>query len=68
MAAKQTLENRFVSEQPAADYLGLDVTTLRDWRFRGKGPVFARFGRSVRYDISNLEKFAKQCEVQTRER
>jgi len=36
-------------ERAAAEYLDVSVATLRDWRFHRTGPVFARFGRAVRY-------------------
>jgi hypothetical protein len=49
---------QFVAEQRAAEILGLSVKTLRGWRLRGDGPRYAKFGRAVRYAISDLEAFA----------
>lgn len=41
----------------AANYLGVATATLEQWRHRGQGPVFYKFGRSVRYRLSDLLKF-----------
>ena len=46
-----------ITEQDAADRLGLSVATLRAWRHRRKGPAFVRFGRAVRYLTSDLDAF-----------
>lgn len=53
-----------VKEQEAATFLNVSVTTLRDWRFHKVGPVYAKFGKAVRYPVPELEKFAEQCRVQ----
>ena len=37
-----------------ASYLGLPVSTVYDWRVRGKGPVAYRFGTHVKFAISDL--------------
>ncbi len=43
----------------------LSVATLRDWRFRRVGPPFCKFGKSVRYPVRELEKFAEAAIVKT---
>jgi hypothetical protein len=43
----------------------LAVATLRAWRHRNKGPKFHRFGRAVRYLISDLEDFVSRSIVMT---
>ena len=54
----------FLTTQEAADYLRLQRTTLEAWRCRGGGPRFAKFGRSVRYRLSDLDDW---IEAKTRE-
>jgi predicted DNA-binding transcriptional regulator AlpA len=49
---------RFVSEQRAAEMLGLSPRTLLQWRLRGDGPVPHRFGRAVRYAVEDIDEFA----------
>jgi len=44
-------------ERFAASYLGVTINTLRAWRNLGRGPRFRKFGRSVRYTMSDLEAF-----------
>ena len=44
--------------------VGKTVRTLRDWRRRGVGPSFARFGRTVRYNRVTLAEYFKSQEVQ----
>jgi hypothetical protein len=50
-------------EFEAAEFLGLKVTTLRDWRLQKRGPVFAKFGKAVRYPLVELDKYATACIV-----
>lgn len=45
----------FLTTKDAAEYLGLQRTTLEAWRCRGGGPKFGKFGRSVRYKLTDLE-------------
>jgi len=45
-----------VDEQEAARMLGYTVGTLRNWRFKGRGPRFVRISpKSIRYRIQDLE-------------
>ena len=60
---KQMHQKRHCNEFEAAEYLDVSVATLRDWRFHKVGPVFAKFGRAVRYPIVELERFAEVSQV-----
>jgi len=40
-----------------AQKLRIQPCTLEAWRCRGGGPVFVKFGRAVRYRLSDLEAF-----------
>ena len=46
-----------MNEREAAKRLGLRVSTLRRWRWAGKGPSFLKIGGAVRYDLADLEAF-----------
>ena len=37
-----------------ADYLGVPVTTIYDWRVAGKGPCAIRVGRSLKFAVSDV--------------
>lgn len=60
-----SIEANFIGEQAASARLGVPVTTLRAWRCRRVGPVFAKFGRSVKYPLAGLDEYAAQATVVT---
>ena len=41
--------------QEAADYLGVPVATLYQWRLKGAGPRSVRVGRYLRYGPGDVE-------------
>jgi excisionase family DNA binding protein len=47
----------FLTRQKAADYLNIKKATLESWACKGGGPLFVKFGRSVRYRLSDLESY-----------
>jgi excisionase family DNA binding protein len=49
----------YLSERQVAEALNLSVRTLQRWRLEGRGPLFVRIGRAVRYPQSEIEKFLK---------
>lgn len=51
-------QKKHCDEFVAAEFLGLQVATLRDWRLHKRDPVFCKFGKAVRYPIADLEKYA----------
>lgn len=48
-----------VSEKEAAAILGLTLSCLRNWRWKGEGPRFRKIGRSVRYHRADIAAFAE---------
>ncbi len=46
-----------LNEREAAARLGLQIATLRRWRWAGKGPRFLKIEGAVRYDPVDLEAF-----------
>ena len=50
----------FLTRTQAADFLNLNRCTLEAWAIRGGGPAFVKFGRAVRYRVSDLEVYVKQ--------
>ncbi len=33
--------------------------TLQNWRGLGRGPIYRKFGKAVRYDVADLEAWIK---------
>ena len=50
----QTLD-RLLNVEDLADYLGVPVATLYQWRYRGEGPPGFRVGRYIRYRWADVE-------------
>ena len=50
-----------LTEVQAAELLGnISPKTLQAWRVSGRGPVFIKVGRLVRYRMADLENFLNQ--------
>ncbi|WP_241992112.1 helix-turn-helix domain-containing protein [Cryobacterium lyxosi] len=43
-----------------ANYLGIPVSTVYDWRVHGKGPVADRFGKHLKFAISDVRSWMAQ--------
>ena len=52
-----------VTENQAAEFLGVSVRTLQAWRIRGGGPRYCKIGRAVRYQRKVLVAFQEACTV-----
>jgi excisionase family DNA binding protein len=52
-----------VTEDEAASLLRVSLTSVRRWRREGRGPVYRKIGRSVRYRREDLVDFiaASRC-------
>lgn len=48
---------RLWSAQEVADYLGVPLRSLYDWRLRGYGPPSKKVGRYLRYDPAALRRW-----------
>ena len=49
MTQTVNFQPRLLKEGAAAAILNVEVTTLRRWRWAGKGPRFVKLGSAVRY-------------------
>jgi predicted DNA-binding transcriptional regulator AlpA len=56
-------EDRRLTVEEAAQLLCVSVKTLEAWRRLGKGPVFVKLGRSVRYTMRALDQFTLERTV-----
>jgi excisionase family DNA binding protein len=50
-------QDRLLTVKDLADYLGVPVATLYQWRYRGEGPAGFRVGKHVRYRWRDVEEW-----------
>jgi predicted DNA-binding transcriptional regulator AlpA len=53
------LQSEFINEKQVAEILEVSYRTVQDWRFKGRGPRFQKFGGAVRYSRTDIEGFVK---------
>ncbi len=52
-----------VDEKTAARILGIAVQTLRNWRHVRRGPAYVKMGRSVRYQLRDIQAYIDERRV-----
>lgn len=50
---------KLLSVEDVADFLGVPVNTLYQWRHKGTGPTAFRVGRFLRYDPAEVRDWLK---------
>lgn len=58
--ASQPTAARLWTPQNVADYLGVPLTTLYQWRYLGTGPAAYRVGRHLRYEPTAVQAWLDQ--------
>ena len=53
-AEMPTSEDYWLTRPPVGERLRVPLATLNQWAYLGKGPKFAKFGRHVRYRLSDV--------------
>jgi hypothetical protein len=46
---------RFISDLEVEAHYGIPRKTLQNWRVLGRGPLYRKFGKGVRYEIRSIE-------------
>jgi len=57
----------WLSEEEAATAADKTVRTLRQWRRRGVGPPYTRFGRTIKYRRRSFVEHYRQSEITPRQ-
>jgi len=57
---------KYLTEQEVSEITGRAMPTLRKDRHFGRGIPYYKVGRSVRYLVSDIEKFMAGCRVEVR--
>ena len=50
-------EKTFLDEKELAKYLGVSLSWVRKCRYRNEGVKFKKFGRSVRYQVADIDAY-----------
>jgi Helix-turn-helix domain len=56
----EIMRSNLLNEREAAEYLGLQPATLRNWRCREKGPTYHRLNRGpngIKYAVVDLDAY-----------
>ena len=51
--------NRLLDPAAVAEYLGVTVATLADWRYRCRGPAYVKVERLVRYTPESIQRYVE---------
>jgi excisionase family DNA binding protein len=52
----QANAQKLMTEGEVANFLGVDQSTIRRWRYEGNGPHFIRLGKkAIRYSYDDLQ-------------
>lgn len=51
---------QMLNERQAAHTLAVSIAALRRWRREGRGPVFTRVEKCIRYSTRSIESFVTQ--------
>jgi uncharacterized protein YndB with AHSA1/START domain len=46
---------QWLTNQDLADRYRVSIKTVREWRFKGRGPAGHKFGKHVRYALADVE-------------
>jgi excisionase family DNA binding protein len=60
-------QDRLVTVEELADYLGVPVATLYSWRYHGNGPPGLRVGKHLRYRWDDVQEWV-QAQIGTSRR
>lgn len=55
------MNDHYWPPQQLADYWGMSITTLSDWRRKGIGPIFLKLGGKVVYREEDIRQYEVQC-------
>ena len=59
------MASAFFTPKELAEFLSVPISTVRHWKLIGKGPPAFKFGRSVRYRVSDVEAWIEAQRVQS---
>ena len=61
MPTASTIRMRLLTAEQVADWTGLSLDTLAQWRSQGRGIPYLKIGRAVRYDPADVQEYLRGC-------
>ncbi|MGL1921580.1 MAG: helix-turn-helix domain-containing protein [Hyphomicrobiales bacterium] len=59
------MSKEYLITKDVAEHISVSKKTLERWRYIGTGPIFKKFGRSVRYAKGDLDKWVEEQSFQS---
>ena len=59
MVTVSTISRRLLTADQVAEWTGLSLDTLAQWRSQGRGIPYLKIGRAVRYDPSDVHEYLR---------
>ncbi len=56
---------KYLTEDEVSEITKMSLSTLRNNRFMGRGILYIKIGRSVRYNLSDVIQFMESRKIQT---
>ena len=50
----------FLDVRELAEYLGVPVSTVYEWRTHGRGPAAYRFGKHLKFTVTDVQDWVQQ--------
>ena len=63
MSAPSSTNARLLTAEDVAEWTGLSLDTLAQWRSRKRGMPYLKIGRAVRYHPSDVQEYLRGCRV-----
>jgi excisionase family DNA binding protein len=60
-------DSQLMSPEEVAEFTGLSPETLAQWRSQKRGIPYLKIGRSVRYDLADVQTYLEGCRVSVSE-
>jgi predicted DNA-binding transcriptional regulator AlpA len=60
---ERTILRKALDEKQTARIMGVAVQTLRNWRHQRKGPSYIKMGRSVRYQLNDIQEYLDKWKI-----
>ncbi len=64
LAARQDEDfQKLLTNEQAAERLGIQPGTLENWRVRKFGPPYIKMGKVVRYEINEVDRYKRENKI-----